>query len=152
MLATWMWCIENTIPAAAQCCARDSHIAARSIIPQPMPPSSRGTSALIMRAFFSASIASDGKRASRSTDSAQGAATSRAICATTFTGEDCVRSLATGVLPFRGRSAPPLQLVDGPADRGDALEDAATQHPIGELHVERALQSEHHVDARVGGH
>ena len=92
-----------------------------------------------------ASIASTGKRASRSTSSACDAATSSAIRRTSSKNA-WSRSTAT-LMPPAG-----LQLVDRGGDRGDALEHAALEHRVRELDVERILEGEHHVDAGVRAH
>ena len=94
----------------------------------------------------SASIASAGKRASRSTSSACGAGDLVGDPPDRRRGTRWSTSTATLMPPASCSSA------DGAGDRRDALEDAAREHAIGELDVERVLEREHHVDARVRGH
>src|SRR5262249_53579452 len=130
-----------------------------------------------------------GKRPSRSTLAAAGAATSWAIRRTasvsswtsaarsgfaafgrTFSifcltplGPVSLTEAAMLVVNERGRSADPVsngaarqgrrrKLFQRAGDAADALEDPALEQPIGELHVEGALEREHHVDARVRRH
>src|SRR5882724_6479368 len=138
--------MAKTIAVDAQDCPRISQIAASSIMPAPSPPSSFGTSALIRRAFFSASMASVGNRLRSSTSRAAGPATSapmrRAVSSRLFDMGVMVR------VPSAGRG----QLLDCPLDRGDALEHASLQHAVGKLDVEFSFEGEHDVDARVRGH
>jgi hypothetical protein len=72
--------MAKTIALAPQRRPSSKHAAAIVSNAMPPPPSSVGTNADSARSARSASIVSDGKRASRSTESALGAATSSAMC------------------------------------------------------------------------
>ena len=126
------------------------HIRGSSAIEQPWPPRSFGTPRSSRRSFLSASIASVGNRRCgrrRTCGRTRRPPRSRAC-----------RRLSRGgsSLSVQGdrsrRVAPSVSSSIARADGGDALEDAASQHPVGELDVEFALEREHHVHAGVGGH
>ena len=75
-----------------------------------------------------------------------------------MSGRDLVGDLADAGEECRvaidrdAHAAPLLQLLEGRVDRRHALEHAALEHRVGELDVERVLERQHHVDARVRGH
>src|SRR5258708_5561037 len=119
-------------------------------MPEPKPPSASGTNVDKRRASFSALMASTGKRGSLSTPRAAGAATSTPMRAAAATWLDSVGFLATVWTPSSS-SRRRGELGDGSTNRSEAFEDTTLQHPIRKFDIERALQREHHVDARMRG-
>src|SRR5690349_21086709 len=135
--------MAKTMAVEAQCWASSSHMATTSANGISGPPRERGTRTPRAPSARSASIASTGNRALRSTSSAWTRATAAPTCATRATqSERWAPAVAAAAVSFL-TSATRLELADGLVDRGDAGEHRATQHPIGELHVELCLEGQH---------
>src|SRR5579862_680362 len=131
----------------AQCRPKADTAPATASTDAPFPPSSVGTSASMKPSARSASIASDGKRANRSTSSAAGPATStpmRWALRASSAANSGSEATSGG-----GRSD---ELHDRAPDRGDGFEGAPAEHALGELDVEGLFEGEDHVDTGVGRH
>ena len=148
-MITWIWCIAKTIALAPQRRPSSKHAAAIVSKRDAAAAELGGDEGRQRPAPRAApSIVSAGKRASRSTASAFGAAHSSAI-ATTASQEGLV-----AIDRDAHATASPLARSSLTAASIEAMlsKTLGVSIAVGELDVEVVLEREHHVDARVGGH